>query len=90
MLLGEYLGRAHIARYVRDQYTWNILIFPPPKWPLRRANTLATTIVQTPLLHSDNTIGTHFMILEMALGPLRPFAVPNKCMRNGAREAKSK
>ena len=26
----------------------------------------------------NNTISTHFVIFEIALGPLRPFAVPNK------------
>ena len=61
-----------------------------PKWPPRRANALDAKTVQTPSFpqtqhdQKHNTVGTHFIIFEMALGPLWPFAVPNKYIRRVA------
>ena len=42
---GKYLRRARTARYFCGEYTEHPDLYPFPKWPLKRANALPTTIV---------------------------------------------
>ena len=80
---GGHLRRARTARSRCGEYTRHVLsVTPLPKGPLGRANALATKVHQNPSppqtqrTQEHNTIGTRFAIVEMALGALRPFAVP--------------
>ena len=64
---------------MRSHYCWctgNVLMFtPPPNTAPQESNSFDHKKGKnTP--HS--TLGTHFVILEMALGPLWPVTFPNK------------
>ena len=70
--------------------------YPPPKMAPKETKHFGhkklcrqRSFPQTKRNQEHNTIGTHFTILETALGPLWPFTAPNKYIRRGARRKKT-
>ena len=93
---GSFLGRAlapcvHRALLLRRVYPERPVFYHLQRWPLWRANALATKIVLPPLLptniaQSRAKYNWHPFpkMFEMAVGPLWPFAVPKEYTRRGA------